>query len=274
MGRIVAGIDVGSRMTKALLLEEDGAGTGFGAILARASTVTGAWFARAAETAFAQALAQAGLAREQVAYVVSTGYGRTQVPFRDLQLTEITSHATGAVRLFPLTRTVLDVGAQNARAIQVTEEGRVKSFRMNDKCASGTGRFLERVARALEVELDEIGPLSLRSREPRQISSICAVLAESEVINLVTQDAPIEDILRGTHLSISERLMGLVRQVGVRPEVTLTGGVTKNPGLVKALEERLGLPLNVCADSEYAGTLGAALLGFVRLRKKEKETAA
>ncbi len=264
MTRVVAGIDVGSRMTKALLLSEDGAGS----VLARATAPTGAWFGKAAEKALAAALAHAGLEREQLAYVVSTGYGRSQVPFRDLQLTEITCHATGAVQLFPSTKTVLDVGALNSRAIQVDDRGRVKSFRMNDKCASGTGRFLERVAKALEVELEEIGPLSLRSREPRKISSICAVLAESEVINMVTQDAPVEDILRGTHLSIAERLMGLVRQVGVRPEVTLTGGVTLNLGLVKALEERLGVALNVSPDSEFAGALGAAKLGFLRLAKK------
>lgn len=261
MSRFVLGLDVGSRMTKGVLVDEGRN------VLGRARVPTGAFFVRAADQAADGAIAKAGARREAVAYTVTTGYGRARVPTRDLQVTEITCHAYGAATLFPRARTVLDIGAQNSRAIGVTPEGRVSRFRMNEKCASGAGRFLERVARALEVELDQIGPLSLRGTEPKPISSICAVLAESEVINLVSQECRIEDILAGAHQCVAERIMTLARQVGLEPEVALTGGVAANPGMVRALQERLGMPLLVHADSEFAGAIGAAMLGMLRLER-------
>ena len=255
----VAGVDVGTRMTKAVVVD------GAGRILGKASLPTGHDLAAAARRALDRALP--GSPDERPEYVASTGFGRYQVPFRDVQITEITCHGRGAVALFPGTRSILDVGAMNARAIRIEPNGRVASFRMNDKCASGAGRFLERVAKGLELELGDIGPLSLRARAPQPISSICAVLAESEVINLVTVGHPVEDILAGTHESIAARIAALLRQVGVEPEVTLTGGVTRNPGMVRALEQRLGMPLRVHEDSEYAGALGAALLALGRRQR-------
>ncbi|RMH03210.1 MAG: 2-hydroxyglutaryl-CoA dehydratase [Planctomycetota bacterium] len=264
----VAGIDVGSRMTKAVLLaaEEDGG------ILGRGKVYTHFDLNGAAERALEAALAEADVARDRVDYIAATGYGRYQVGARDIQITEITCHARGAVELIPDLVTLLDVGAQNARAIRLLPNGRVVSFRMNDKCASGAGRFIERVAGALEVDLGQVGPLAMTATEPCPISSICAVLAESEVINHVTNGETIPDILQGTHESIVDRLASLVRQVNLEPPFGLTGGVANNRALVHALEQRLEMPVRLHRDSEYAGALGAALLG--RRRRRQLRTAS
>jgi predicted CoA-substrate-specific enzyme activase len=237
------------------------------AIVGRATLLTGHNLALAAERVLAETCRQASIEPREVFYIASTGYGRYLVPMRQIQITDISCHAFGARHLFPNTVSVLDVGAQNAKAMRIDDHGRVVKFRMNDKCASGAGRFLERVAKGLELELEEIGQLSLRSKDPQPISSICAVLAESEVINLVTTGYPVEDILMGTQLSISDRIVAMIRQVGTEGEITLTGGITKNAGMVKALEQKIGKQLNVCADSEYAGAIGACLLSKRRLKK-------
>jgi predicted CoA-substrate-specific enzyme activase len=248
-------------MTRAVLLDEDGRPRG------QAARETGARLEKTAQAVLEDFCGQNGTAAEKIVYVASTGYGRYRVPFRQIQITEMTCHALGALGWFPETRTVLDIGAMNSRALRIAANGRVLAFRMNDRCASGAGRFLERVAKSLEVELDQIGELALRSHDPQPISSICAVLAESEVINHVTAGKSVEDILRGAHISIAERLVALVRQVGAQPQITLTGGVTKNRGIVQALEERLGMRLNVSPESEYAGAVGAALLGWRRWQR-------
>ncbi len=259
--RAVVGIDLGSRMTRGVLLDEHGR------VQAQAARETGSRLEQAAQAVLEELCRCVGAKPEDVVYLASTGYGRYRVPFRQIQITEMTCHAMGALWLFPRTRTVLDIGAMNSRAIRIAENGRVVAFRMNDRCASGAGRFLERVAKALEVSLPEVGELSLRSQNPQPISSICAVLAESEVINHVTAGASVEDILRGAHNSIAERLVALVRQVSPQPEITLTGGVTKNSGMVQALEERLKTKLNVSPQSEWAGALGAALLARTRCQR-------
>jgi predicted CoA-substrate-specific enzyme activase len=264
----IVGIDVGARTTRAVVLG------GHGTVASRTEVPSGAFFAQAAEAACDQALRAIELTRDDVAYVTSTGYGRALVPFRDLQVTEMTCHSVGARSLYPLTRTVLDVGAQNTRVIAVSPEGRVARFKVNDKCAAGAGRFLERVAGAMEVPLAELGPVAMRSTEPKDISSVCAVLAESEVINLVSQDFRTEDILLGAHRSIVDRIMTLVRQAGLEPEVTLTGGMVHNPAMVRVLEERIGLPINVTPEAEYAGALGAALLGRRRHERRQSEKAS
>lgn len=266
MGYVV-GIDVGTRTTRALLLDEQGRVQG------RVSQETGARLEPAAERVLQELCERRGVKSDEIVYIASTGYGRYRVLFRQVQITEMTCHAMGALWLFPETRTVLDIGAMNSRALRVAPNGRVVAFRMNDRCASGAGRFMERVARSLEIDLEQVGELSLRSRDPQPISSICAVLAESEVINHVTAGKPVEDILRGAHNSISERLVALVRQVGAQPEITLTGGVTKNIGMVRALEERLGTRLNVSPHSEYAGALGAALLARQRWQRLQDSAA-
>lgn len=264
----VAGIDVGTRSTRALLLDSDGRTLGM------ASRPTGARLEIAAQEILREICEQQRVKSDQIVYIASTGYGRYRVPFRQIQITEMTCHALGALRLFPETRTVLDIGAMNARALRIAPNGRVVAFRMNDRCASGAGRFIERVARSLEIELEQVGELSLRSTDPQPISSICAVLAESEVINHVTAGKSIEDILRGAHNSIAERLVALVRQVAAQPEITITGGVTKNCGMVKALEERLGTRVNVGPLAEFAGALGAALLARSRWQRLQESSLA
>jgi predicted CoA-substrate-specific enzyme activase len=260
--KFIAGIDIGTRMTKCIVMDAES-----GEFIGRAAQFSGHNFARSAADVLAAAGSMAKLTRANIDYIATTGYGRYQVPDRQIQITEITCNAMGARHLFPNTRSVLDMGAQNVRAISISPEGRVKRFRMNDKCASGAGRFLERVAKGLDLELDEVGTLSLRSTEPQPISSICAVLAESEVINLVTIGHAVEDILMGVHVSISERVVALLRQVSVEPEVTITGGVSKNAGMVRAFAERLGIPVNVSPDAEYAGAMGACQLARMRVRK-------
>lgn len=267
--RFIAGIDVGTRMTKCAVYDMTAE-----QVVARAALYTGHNLAQAAQQALNTACRDSKINPDDIFYTAATGFGRYQVPFRDIQITDISCHAMGAKGLFPNTTRVLDVGAQNAKAMHIDENGRVIKFKMNDKCASGAGRFLERVAKGLELELDEIGELSVRSKDPQPISSICAVLAESEVINLVTTGYPVEDILMGAHLSISDRIVALVRQVGIDGEITLTGGITRNVGMVKALEQKIGKRLNVCPDSEYAGAIGACLLGRRRLRKLEQQTFA
>ncbi|MFQ5927107.1 MAG: acyl-CoA dehydratase activase [Terriglobia bacterium] len=263
----LVGIDVGSRMTRGVLLTEDGR------VQKRAGRQTGARLELAAGEVLEELCEHQRVKTNDIVYLASTGYGRYRVPFRQIQITEMTCHAMGALWFFPQTRTVLDIGAMNSRALRIAANGRVVAFRMNDRCASGAGRFLERVARSLEINLEEVGELSLRSQDPQPISSICAVLAESEVINHVTAGKAVEDILRGAHNSIAERLVALVRQVRVQSEITLTGGVAKNKGMVRALEDRLGVRLNVSPHAEYAGALGAALLARQRWQRL-RETAA
>lgn len=269
VNRIIAGIDIGTRMTKCAIF--DAASEAF---IARSTILTGHNLALAAEKVLDEACRQAQLTPSDVQYVASTGYGRYQALMRQIQITDITAHAMGGMYLFPGTTNILDVGAQNARAIRIDGSGRVVKFKMNDKCASGAGSFLERVAKGLELQLDDIGQLSLRSKDPQPISSICAVLAESEVINLVTSGYPVEDILMGTHLSISDRIVAQLRQVGIEGDISLTGGITRNAGMVRALEQKIGKKLNVCADSEYAGAMGACLLARKRLKKLDETRIA
>ncbi len=262
----VLGVDVGSRMTKAVVLDVEAAPGR--EILGCGKVYTHFDLADAARRAAAAALEDAGRGAGEVAYLSATGYGRYQVADRDLQITEMTCHARGAAELMPGVVSVIDVGAQNARAIRLAPSGRVLQFRMNDKCASGAGRFVERVAKALEIDLEEVSGLALRAEQPCEISSICAVLAESEVINHVTNGASIPDILQGTHVSISDRLASLVRQVGAEEPFALTGGVSRNEALVRALEERLEMRVQRHPLAEYAGALGAALLGRQRLHAR------
>jgi len=258
---LVASVDVGSATTKGIILNEERR------VLGRAVAKTGSDLAGAGQRAYDQALAAASIGEQEVAYVASTGFGRYTVPFRDVQITELTAHARGAIALFPNTRTVLDIGAQSTRAIKVAENGRVIAFRMNDKCAAGAGAFLVRAARYLELSIDEIGPLSCQSKSPQPISSVCAVLAESEIINHVTAGIGVEDILKGCHISIITRALPLLKRAGYEPELTLTGGTGKNVGLVQAVEEQLRTKVNVSPETEFVGALGAALLALDRAIK-------
>jgi predicted CoA-substrate-specific enzyme activase len=255
-----AGVDVGSTQTKAVIVDE------VRTIVARALIPTGANVSRAGETAFLEACRLAGLAREAVGYVVGTGYGRYKVTFGDAQITEITCHARGAHSLFPGTRTVVDMGGQDTKAIKVGADGSVADFSMNDKCAAGTGRFLSAAADVTGVGLDEMGPLSLEATQPVRLTSVCTVFVESDIMSYLAQRKKVEDILGGVHKAIAARTMALVRRVGVEEEITFTGGVSRNLGMVRALEAVLGKSINVSADGHFMGALGAALFALERAR--------
>ncbi len=251
-----AGVDVGSTQTKAVIIDEAGA------IVGRSLIDTGANVIKAAESSYVSALQQGDIDEEEVEYVVGTGYGRYRVTFGNTQVTEISCHGRGAVHLFPNTRTVVDMGGQDTKAISVSAEGEITDFCMNDKCAAGTGRFLGAAAEALDIPLSELGPTSLESTKPIKISTTCTVFAESEVLAWIGKGKKIEDILWGVHKSIASRSAALMRRVGIEDEITFTGGVSRNVGMVKALEERLEKPLNISEDCHYMGALGAAMFAL------------
>jgi len=252
------GVDVGSTQTKAIIFSQERK------IVGRALINTGANVTQAAERSFLKAAADAGIDPKKVAYVVGTGYGRYKVTFGNAQITEISCHARGANFLFPKTRTVIDMGGQDAKGIRVGPDGDVKDFVMNDKCAAGTGRFLSNAAETAGVTLDQIGPISLEAKKPVRLSTVCAVFVESDIMSYLAEGKTVPDILGGVHSAIAARTIALVRRVGIEPEVTFTGGVSRNIGMVRALEEKLGLPVNVCEDSHYIGAIGAAIFALER----------
>lgn len=261
----VAGIDIGAKSTKAVIMD------GAKRICGKAAVKTRPDFAQVAREALDVALKQAGLKEGDLNYVATTGFGRYNVPFRDVQITDITCVGRGAVFLFPKTRSVLDIGAQSTRALRVTDTGKVREFRTNDKCAAGAGGFIERACKYLEVQIDQVGDLSLRANKPQTISSVCAVLAESEIINHVSTGETVENILRGVHNSLASRALALLKRAGLEDEVTFVGGVARQKGMVKALEETLKRKVNVSAEPELVGALGAALLALRRLEKLQAE---
>ena len=265
---ITIGIDVGSSTTKAVLLGE--AGTVLGKTVVR----TGSNLEGASQKAYDEVLGQAGLAPGDVDYVASTGFGRYTVPFRPVQMPDLTAHGQGARYLYPKTQSVLDIGAQSTRAMRIAPSGQVKLLRMNDKCAAGAGAFLVRVAKYLELTVEEIGALAVKATEPTQISSVCAVLAESEIINHVTAGKHIEDILKGAMISIASRAQNLMKRIGIEQEVTLTGAIGLNPGMRMALEESMGQKINFHPEfGIHAGALGAAVLAGMRLKALREKGA-
>ena len=271
---LVAGIDCGTGFTKAVVAVQDAGKPP--RVLGRGRERSGINVDQAATAALAGALKQAGAARTDVEYIAATGFGRYGLSTRDIQLTEITSAARAAHHLFPTATTVLDIGAQCTRAIGITDTGKVRVFKSNDKCAAGSGMFIARAAKYLEVPLEKVGGLSLHATHPQPISSVCAVLAESEIINHVSAGVSVEDILRGIHESLAERAGGLLKRVGMDGEVTFIGGVARQDGIIRALEDRLGVKVNVPPDCDYVCALGAALLAFKRVaaRAAVEETSA
>ncbi len=255
-----AGVDVGSTQTKAVIINEGLE------IVGRSLIDTGANVVQAAEKAYLNALNDSGRREEEVAYVIGTGYGRYKVTFGDTQVTEISCHGRGAVHMFPDTRTVLDMGGQDTKAIAVSETGEIVDFCMNDKCAAGTGRFLGAASMALDIPLDELGSTALKSEKPVKISTTCTVFAESEVLSWLGKGKKIEDILLGVHKSISSRSISLLRRVGLNQQITFTGGVAKNIGMVEVLNENIGKELNVSNESHFMGALGAALFAMDHIK--------
>ncbi len=262
-----AGIDVGSTYSKAVILGSDGKLAG------RAIVNTGFRPGDAAARAYDQAMLEAGLEESSIAYVVSTGYGRYQVPFRDTQVTDLTAQARGACFFFPNTSTVLDVGGQTMKAIRLDEHRKVKSFRLNDKCAAGTGAFLEKAARYMGYAIEEIGPLVTTSKQPVPISGVCAVFAESEVINHVSTGATPADIMHGAIVSLVDRSVQLMKRVQMEPEFTLVGGILRFEMMARVMRERLKTSVNVPSGDlvQCTAAIGAALLAQRRLEKLGQE---
>jgi len=254
---IAAGIDIGSLSTEAIVFDN---GKG---ILGYSIIPTGGSSKEASEVSLRQAIRTANITRGEIKQIVSTGCAREIAEFADRKITEITCIAKGVSHLSPECRTIIDIGGQDTKVIRVDEQGRVSEFDMNDKCAAGTGRFLEVMAKALMVGLDEMGAQSLRYRNDLQISSICTVFAESEVVSLVSEGHQVEDILHAIHNAVADRTLGLLERIGaVEPPVAMTGGVAKNIGVVKALEEKLETPLAIYGEPQIVGSLGAALLAL------------
>lgn len=259
--RITAGIDVGSTYTKAVIVDARGIRLG------TALEPTGFRLTEVAERTLDRALAEAGHDRDGLRYVVATGYGRHQVPFADLHVTDLTAAARGAARLFPGTRTILDVGGQTMKASRLGENAQVKSFRLNDKCAAGTGAFIEKTAHYMGYSTAEIGPLVETSKEPTSISGVCAVFAESEVINHLSQGVAPADIMHGAIVSLVSRSVQLMKRVQMEPEFTLIGGILRYEAMARVVREALRAEVNVppAESVQFVPALGAALLGQRRL---------
>ena len=250
---ITAGIDIGSITAKAAVVDN-------GKIVGTKVMFTGYNAEAVGLKVYEELLAEAGLEKSSLSKIVSTGYGRNSVKFADKSFTEIMAHAAGAHFLDSKVRTIIDIGGQDSKAIVLDDRGKVKNFVMNDKCAAGTGRFLEVMARALEVNLDEFGAMSLQSAQPAKISSLCTVFAESEVISLIARGEKRMDIIAGIHESIAVRVSAMLARVGVNEPVMITGGVARNTGVVAALSNKLGVQITVSPYAQQNGALGAAVL--------------
>lgn len=260
---LIAGIDIGSTYTKTVLLDQTRA------VRATAIRRSGYKPAVAAAAVFDDVVAAAGIEKDEVTYVATTGYGRYMVPFRHTQITELTCHAVATGYHLPSVRTILDIGGQDIKAIRIDERGRVRAFRLNDKCAAGTGAFLEKTSRYLGLTTADIGPYALRATQPVEISSVCAVFAESEVINHLAGGVTPENIMQGAIVALGGRAVQLMKRVGLESDYALAGGMTNNAAMVAALEGRLGAPLKLPPDGlgQLNGAFGAALLGLRRVER-------
>ena len=247
-----AGIDIGSTMTKVAIMGDS--------LLASVIGPTGPEHRRLANRVMEEALEQAGLKFDQLSYVVATGYGRINVPFADKQVTEITCHAKGLHSLLPSAKTIVDIGGQDTKGIKI-KDGKVVSFVMNDKCAAGTGRFLEVIADALGVPLDRLGEVSLTAKRVVAIANTCTVFAEQEVISQLAGGESVANLVAGVHEAIATRVYSMVNKLKIEPDVAITGGGAKNIGLVKALETKFGCPVLVPPEPLLTGAIGAALVG-------------
>jgi predicted CoA-substrate-specific enzyme activase len=252
MSGYFAGVDIGSSMTKVVISGEG--------VVASVIGPTGPEHRKLAHKVMEEALRQAHLGFGDLTYVVATGYGRINVPFADRQVTEITCHAKGTHSLLPSARTVIDIGGQDSKGIKIND-GKVAGFVMNDKCAAGTGRFLEVIADALAVPLEKLGELALSAPRPAVISNTCTVFAEQEVIAQLAGGESVPNLIAGIHEAIAARIFGMVSKLKIEREVAVTGGGAKNIGLVRALEARFGYPLLVPPEPLITGALGAALVG-------------
>jgi len=249
---LTAGIDIGSITAKAAILRD-------GELLGTRVIFTGYNAEAAGRRVFEELLAELGLVPPDIVRIVATGYGRRSVSIANMVVTEIMCHAAGARFLDPSVRSLIDIGGQDSKAVVMDENGRVTNFTMNDKCAAGTGRFLEVMARAMEADLDEFGALSLRAERPAKISSLCTVFAESEVISLIARGETRENIIAGIHEAIASRVSAMANRIGLAAPVMMTGGVARNAGVVQALEKVIGMPVVVSPYAQVTGAIGAAV---------------
>lgn len=256
---------MGSLSAEAVLLNENKD------VLSYSIVPTGVNSRKAAEKALTKALALSGQPEGDILFTVATGYGRISIDFAKKRVTEITCHARGIHHLRPDIRTLIDIGGQDSKAIRLTSKGRVADFIMNDKCAAGTGRFLEVMAGALEVELSQLARLSQGATKSVTISSMCTVFAESEVVSLIAAQHPRENIIQGLHEAIALRTVGMLKRIGVEEPVAMSGGVAKNAGVVSALAERLSLGIYVPPEPQIVGALGAALIAWDSLMQGDQQ---
>jgi len=262
-----AGVDIGSTASKAVVMRD---GRVLGAIIGPSSTNP----AKTARGIFEQALEEGEVAKAEVQYIVGTGYGRAHVPFANENISEISCHGRGAFHYLPSVRTILDIGGQDTKAICVDEKGGLLDFAMNDKCAAGTGRFLEAIIRNMEISLDEMEKFHFQGGDPCIISSMCSVFAESEVINLVNEGVEISRIIKGLHISLAGRIATLAKRVGVIEDVAVTGGVAKNRGVIDAIEQKLGVKVKRFpegVDPQLVGAVGAAILAADRFAAQSRK---
>jgi predicted CoA-substrate-specific enzyme activase len=250
---LVAGIDVGAATAKAVVLNAD-------KILSSHVLPTGESVTGAAESVMKETLDRARLSLEEMDYVIATGYGRKAVSFADEAITEISCHAKGVNLLVPEARTVVDIGGQDSKVIEIDEKGNIANFTMNDKCAAGTGRFLEVMAKVLNARIEDIGLLSLDGTDPCQISNTCTVFAESEMVALRADGKSREDILAGIHSAMAHRVVIMGNSIGFRDRVVFTGGVARNVGMKKALQDRIAKEVFVPENPQIVGALGAAII--------------
>ncbi len=256
-----AGIDIGSTMTKVVIMKAG--------IISSVIGPTGAEQRRLADRVMEKGLQEANLSFSSITYLVATGYGRLNVPFADKQVTEISCHAKGAGFFFPEAKTVIDIGGQDSKAINI-EKGRPVDFVMNDKCAAGSGRFLEIIADGLGITLEEMAELSLKSNHPIKIGSLCTVFAEQEVVGKLAEGAPLTDLIAGIHQALASRVASMAKKLKLADDVVVTGGGAKNRGLVKALSDVLAHHLLVPSEPLLTGAVGAALLGRDIAQKAQK----
>lgn len=267
--RYTAGIDVGSTYTKAVIVDEDNA------VVGKAMNPTGFKLTGIAEQTLNDSLRSADLLRHDVAYVVATGFGRHQATVSDARVTDLTASARGTTFLFPRTQTILDVGGQTMKASRLGEGAKVKSFRLNDKCAAGTGAFLEKTARYMGFSTIEIGPLVATAKDPAAISGVCAVFAESEVINQLSEGTAPADIMLGAIVSLVGRSVQLMKRVRMEPQFTLIGGILRFETMIREVKKHLGADVNVPEGDlvQFTSALGAAILGQRRLAKLAMSSA-
>ncbi|MBL7178046.1 MAG: 2-hydroxyglutaryl-CoA dehydratase [Desulfobacteraceae bacterium] len=260
---IAAGVDIGAATAKAVILHGK-------RVLSFSIIPSGHNVGQAGELVLRKALEKVGLSFNDVHYIISTGYGRRAISFADKAVSEIICHAAGVNSIMPNARTIIDIGGQDSKVMAIDGKGMVLNFVMNDKCAAGTGRFLEVMAKVLTVKIDNMGSISLGSKDPCKISSTCTVFAESEVVSLRAEGRSREDLLAGIHKAMSHRVVVLGKSLGFNKEVVFSGGVAKNIGIKKAMENEIGLEIQVPEEPQIVGALGAAILAKANLERRGK----